>query len=65
MDHSDIQERLRILQIHLSRLRAANEGYFKKRSHSLTDVEAHTRREWRLQDILEELAEIRKKIKAA
>jgi hypothetical protein len=65
MYHSDIRERLRFLQIHLSRLRAANEAYHKKRTHSPTDVEAHKRREERLHDILSEMADLSNRIKAA
>ena len=65
MYHSDIQERLRFLQSHLSRLLAANKLYHKKLSHSPTDVEAHRRREERLHDILNEMADMGNRIKAA
>jgi len=65
MDHSDIRERLSFLQIHLSRLRAANEVYLKKRCHAPAEVEAHRQRQERLHKILDELSEISKGIKAA
>jgi hypothetical protein len=65
MDHSDIQLRLGFLQVQISRLRAANEAYLKKRSHEPVDVITHRRREERLHDILGELKEISNRIKAA
>jgi cell fate (sporulation/competence/biofilm development) regulator YlbF (YheA/YmcA/DUF963 family) len=65
MDNFEVQERLRFLQVQISRLRAANEAYLKQRSHPSEEVIAYRRRKERLQSILEELAEIRKKIKAA
>jgi hypothetical protein len=65
MDHSDIQLRLRSLQGQITRLRAANEAYLKKRFHQPVDVIAHRRREERLHDILGELKEISSRIKAA
>jgi hypothetical protein len=65
MDHSDIRERVRSLRMQLARLQAANEIYLSKRSHSLTDVVMHSGRQQRLHDILDELAEISRRIKAA
>jgi hypothetical protein len=65
MDHSDIQERLRLLKIEIFRLRAANDAYSKRRSREQADVEAHKQRGERLHDILAELADISKRIKAA
>jgi len=65
MDNFEVQERLRFLQVQISRMRAANEAYLKQRSHGPEELIAYRRRKERLHDILEELAEIRKKIKAA
>ena len=65
MDNCEIQERLRFLKVQISRLRAANEVYLKRRFHEPVDVMAHRRREERLHDILWELADIGNRIKAA
>ena len=65
MCNSAILERVRFLQAHVARIHAANQIYLGKRSHSPTDVEAHERREERLHDILDELARLNGKTKAA
>jgi len=65
MNDSHVRERLRFWQVQLSRLRAAIAGYLKGRSHTPMDVIARRRREERLRDILEELAEISSRLRAA
>jgi len=65
MDNFEIQERVRFLQVQISRMRVANEAYRKQRSHRPEELTAYRRRKERLNDILKELAEISSRINAA
>lgn len=65
MSDSPLLERVKFLRGQVTRIRAANQVFLDKRSHCPTDVEARERRTERLRDILDELATLGKKMKAA
>lgn len=65
MFDSSVLERVKVLQGQVTRIRAANKAYLHKRSHSWIEIEAQEKREQRLHDIMGELINLSRKMKAA
>lgn len=62
---SSALKRVKVLQGQIVRIRAANQAYLHKRSHSRTENVAQQERELRLQDIKGELIHLARTMKAA